>query len=159
MDVFLLLFVCFLILSKDTKLICRVFLTHSLPLTLCIYSVNKMETNFVYCLLCKKPQNCIQTHLRKVCLKDCTPQEREEEASRAIDSQKLFGNEGRVWNFTELQEYCKDEEACIKLCTRLQSRGFLITNSPQACPTVVPTARYDDLIATSTYWMTHTHFQ
>ncbi|XP_025760659.1 uncharacterized protein LOC102083117 [Oreochromis niloticus] len=102
-----------------------------------------METNFVYCLLCKKPQNCIQTHLRKVCLKDCTPQEREEEASRAIDSQKLFGNEGRVWNFTELQEYCKDEEACIKLCTRLQSRGFLITNSPQACPTVVPTARPD----------------
>lgn len=136
-----------------------VFLSHFLPLTLCIYSANKMERNIVYCLLCKKPQQSIRTHLSRVCLKDCTPQECEEEASRAIASQKLFSNEGRVWNFSELQEYCKDEESCIKLCTRLQTRGFIITNSPQAFSTVVPTARYDDLIATSTYWMTHTNFQ
>nr|XP_024657326.1 uncharacterized protein LOC101468882 [Maylandia zebra] len=87
--------------------------------------------------------NSIHTHLSRVCLKDCTPQECEEEASRAIASQKLFSNEGRVWNFSELQEYCKDEESCIKLCTRLQTRGFIITNSPQAFSTVVPTARSD----------------
>lgn len=130
-------------------------------LCLCICSPNNMEKNVVYCLLCNEPQLSISTHLSRVCLKDGTAQEREQEASRATASQELFSREGRLWSFSELQEFCKDTTSCIKLCSRLQSRGFIITDAPQTWPTVLPTQRSDELIATlaHTYCMTHTHFQ
>lgn len=94
-----------------------------------------MDRNIVYCLLCNKPQLSIWNHLSRVCLKDGTAQEREQEASRAKASQKLFSREGRLWSVSELQEFCKDATSCTKLCSRLQSRGFIITDTPQTFPT------------------------
>ncbi|XP_039464967.1 uncharacterized protein LOC116331962 isoform X3 [Oreochromis aureus] len=102
-----------------------------------------MEKNVVYCLLCNEPQLSISTHLSRVCLKDGTAQEREQEASRATASQELFSKEGRLWSISELQEFCKDATSCIKLCSRLQSRGFIFTDAPQTWPTVLPTQRSD----------------
>lgn len=126
-------------------------------LSLCICSPNNMDRNIVYCLLCNKPQLSIWNHLSRVCLKDGTAQEREQEASRAKASQKLFSREGRLWSVSELQEFCKDATSCTKLCSRLQSRGFIITDTPQT----FPTQRSDELVATlaHTYCRTHTHFQ
>uniref|UniRef100_A0A3P9B687 HTH CENPB-type domain-containing protein n=1 Tax=Maylandia zebra TaxID=106582 RepID=A0A3P9B687_9CICH len=56
-----------------------------------------------------------------------------------------------------LQEFCKDATSCTKLCSRLQSRGFIITDTPQT----FPTQRSDELVATlaHTYCRTHTHFE
>ncbi|XP_071342026.1 uncharacterized protein [Trachinotus anak] len=103
--------------------------------------MSHMERNSVYCLLCNKPQQSIATHLKRVCMKNNTPEEREQEASRAITSQKIFAREGRVWDFSELEEYCKDAASCVNLCHRLQSRGFIVTNTPQICLTIQPTQR------------------
>ncbi|CAI5657298.1 unnamed protein product [Oreochromis niloticus] len=108
-----------------------------------VLNPNNMEKNVVYCLLCNEPQLSISTHLSRVCLKDSTAQEREQEASRATASQELFSKEGRLWSISELQEFCKDATSCIKLCSRLQSRGFIFTDAPQTWPTVLPTQRSD----------------
>ena len=110
---------------------------------------NKMERNVTYCLLCNKPQQAISTHLKRVCMVSHTQGEREKEASRAIASQHQFAREGRVWDFAELEGFCKDTESCFNLCRRLQSRGFIIENTPEIFPTIPPTERYDCLITTT----------
>ncbi|XP_026157011.1 uncharacterized protein LOC113127041 isoform X2 [Mastacembelus armatus] len=101
-----------------------------------------MEHQTVYCLLCNTPQQSIATHLWRVCMKDQSPEEREQEAYRAVTSQKIFATEGRLWDFTELLQYCADITACINLSHRLQSRGFIVINTPPDCPAVQPTPRF-----------------
>ncbi|XP_028253208.1 uncharacterized protein LOC114428908 [Parambassis ranga] len=100
-----------------------------------------MERHPVFCLLCNTRQMAIHSHLKVVCMKGSSPEEIKTEAARATASQKAFAKDGRLWDFSELQGYCKDEESCIRLCNRLQSRGFLVTNAPQACQTDQPASR------------------
>lgn len=102
-----------------------------------------MERRVVYCLICKTPQVSIARHIGTVCRKDSSPDELANEIRRAKQAQDIFERQGRVWSFTELEEFCKDGASCLALCQQMQMRGCIVTDTPAWFQDTEPTLRYD----------------
>lgn len=95
-----------------------------------------MQRNPVCCLICKTPQDQLRTHLARVCMKDCTPEERIAELQRAKESQLQWARKGRIWDYADLCDIVQDDATRRTLTKTFLQRGFLVTNMPLAAATV-----------------------
>ncbi|XP_028444184.1 uncharacterized protein LOC114562117 [Perca flavescens] len=86
--------------------------------------------NPVCCLICKTSQDQLSTHLARVCMKDCNPEERNAELQRAKESQLQWARKARIWDYADLSAIVQDDPTCRTLTKTLLQRGFLVTNVP-----------------------------
>ncbi|KAG9259454.1 hypothetical protein AMEX_G27973 [Astyanax mexicanus] len=96
----------------------------------------KPDRHFVHCLICMKPQEMLATHLKRVCMKNNTPEEIHAELKKAKESQKRWSKGGRVWDYQDLGKIVKCEDSCRTLAHQLLSKGFLLKNYSAETPEV-----------------------
>ncbi|XP_063045415.1 uncharacterized protein LOC134439457 [Engraulis encrasicolus] len=87
--------------------------------------------NIVYCLRCHKPQDNLPVHLVRVCMKNCTLEDRETEVARAVESNREWVRANRTWDYNAILELLPHRRCRMALVEDLQERGFFIKNIPR----------------------------
>lgn len=72
----------------------------------------------------------LPNHLLKVCMKDKTNEESNEEVERAKKSMKAWTLRGRTWDYNTMIKRYPDEASRQALLEDLCERRFLILNDP-----------------------------
>ncbi|XP_075947876.1 uncharacterized protein LOC142949895 [Anarhichas minor] len=86
--------------------------------------------NMVHCLKCNKPQVCISVHLRRVCMKRNTPEERATELQKMKSSSRKWVRESRTWDYKFLCRIVPHKPSRLALLKEFLERGFLVNNQP-----------------------------
>ncbi|XP_030266788.1 uncharacterized protein LOC115578107 isoform X3 [Sparus aurata] len=84
------------------------------------------DRRIVYCFRCKKGYDALPVHLKRVCMKDNTQAERDEELKQAKLSQKEWTKFGRRWEYKDLCSTVPDEASRQSLVHLLRSKGFFV---------------------------------
>nr|XP_055049489.1 uncharacterized protein LOC129434954 [Misgurnus anguillicaudatus] len=90
-----------------------------------------VDRNVVHCLQCHKPHDHLSVHLARVCMKNCTPEERAAEVQRAKASSREWVCNNRSWDFNQLCVLLPDRRSRVTMVKELLRRGFFITNQPR----------------------------
>ncbi|XP_071341918.1 uncharacterized protein [Trachinotus anak] len=110
---------------------------------------NEKNRRIIYCLICKRPQEMLPTHLARVCMKDKGPGERSRELQRAKASMKDWTRQGRIWDYAEMCERYPDTPTRLALLEDLRQRHFFIFNDPEENrPTEKPPTTSDAAVQT-----------
>lgn len=72
----------------------------------------------------------LPAHLKRVCMKNSTAEERDAELERAKDSQREWTRVGRRWEYQDLVSMVPDDTSCKTLLDHLKSRGFFVIGEP-----------------------------
>lgn len=70
------------------------------------------------------------THLSRVCMKKNTPEERLEEAKRAKKSAKVWTQQARNWDYTEMVKRYPHRPSRLAFLEELRQRNFFVANAP-----------------------------
>ncbi|KAK9535941.1 hypothetical protein VZT92_005775 [Zoarces viviparus] len=89
-----------------------------------------LRHNMVHCLKCNKPQKCISVHLRRMCMKNNTPEEQATELAEMKDSARLWILESRTWDYKELCGIVPHKPSRVAILKAMLKRHFLVNNPP-----------------------------
>ncbi|XP_062413872.1 uncharacterized protein LOC119206513 [Pungitius pungitius] len=94
------------------------------------------EPTVVHCLKCNKAQLNLSVHLRRVCMRDNTAEERAAELRRMKSSSRKFVRQSRCWDYNFLCQLMPHEPSRRAMVNAFVERGFLVDNLPRADPGV-----------------------
>ncbi|KAL2093818.1 hypothetical protein ACEWY4_011130 [Coilia grayii] len=88
------------------------------------------DRRIAHCLRCHKPQDNLPKHLKRACMKRCTPEERAAEVQKAKKSSKDWIWANRSWNYNDIVALLPHRRCRMALVKELLQRGFFINNMP-----------------------------
>ncbi|KAL6113732.1 uncharacterized protein ACO6RY_11940 [Pungitius sinensis] len=92
------------------------------------------EPTVVHCLKCNKAQLNLSVHLRRVCMRDNTAEERAAELRRMKSSSRKFVRQSRCWDYNFLCQLMPHEPSRRAMVNAFVEPGFLVDNLPRADP-------------------------
>ncbi|XP_076581819.1 uncharacterized protein LOC143317613 [Chaetodon auriga] len=101
----------------------------------------KPNRHYLLCLLCLKTKDFLSVHLRRVCMKDSTP----EAIGAALEKAKKDVHDllvsGRVFPYVLLRQILDDADPLSRLTEELQRRHMVVTGIPPPLPNANVIAR------------------
>lgn len=92
------------------------------------------DRRILYCLRCKKAFHTLPVHLKRVCMRGSTAEERVAELKRAKESQREWTRVGRRWEYRDLCSMVPDSQSRQSLVGHLTDLGFFVVGQPGEDP-------------------------